>query len=437
MANTITASIYNYYMTTYAPKSDGRLDSHKKSELKDIYSNILKMNKEAPLYILKHSEETKAFAISLKEDARQLQHTILQSAGDKQDDLFKKNIAFSSNENILSAEYIGEGGSSEDIPVHSVEVKSLATPQINVGNFLNAYDLDIEPGEYSFDISTNGMGYEFQYSISDKDSNYDIQAKLSRLVNQANIGLNATLVEGVNNTYALRISSTRTGSRPGADGTFKPIFSISDHKSSLQKGSVEYFGMDYIMSVASNAHFSVDGEENTSPSNHFTIGKNYLINLFGTSPEGGESVTVGVKANTESLKYNIRTLVGGYNSFLQAMGEYYASRSATGKLIHEISGISNLYHNELDAIGITKSEDGSLSIDDDLLSQAAESDEAADLLSPLRDFSTSLYNKTENISRDPLNYADKTIVTYKNPGKNFPNPYMTSNYSGLLFNYYC
>ena len=91
----------------------------------------------------------------------------------------------------------------------------------------------------------------------------------------------------------------------------------------------------------------------------------------------------------------------------------------------------------MDAIGISKTPEGSLTIDDHLLSQVAESEDAADLLAPLKNFSTSLYEKSETVSRDPLNYASKTIVAYKNPGKNFPSPYVTSNYSGLLFNYYC
>ena len=437
MANTIMTSIYNHYITTYAPKSDAKLDSHKKGELKDIYNSILKLNKEAPLYILDRSEETKSFAISLKENARQLQHTILQSAGNAQDDFFKNNIAYSSNENILSAEYVGPGGTSEDIPSYNIEVTSLATPQVNVGYFLNAYALDIEPGDYSFDININGVGYELQYSIGNDDSNYDIQSKLARLINHANIGLNASIVEGVNDTYALRIASNKTGSTLSADGAFNPIFTISDHQSGTQKGSVSYFGIDYVMNVAANARFSIDGEEKSSPSNHFTIGNVYLINLYGTSPEGGEAVTVGVKPNTESIRHNIHTLIRGYNSFLQAMGEYHSKKANSSKLIYEMSGITGLYHNELDAIGISKTPEGSLTIDDHLLSQVAESEDAADLLAPLKNFSTSLYEKSETVSRDPLNYASKTIVAYKNPGKNFPSPYVTSNYSGLLFNYYC
>ena len=96
-----------------------------------------------------------------------------------------------------------------------------------------------------------------------------------------------------------------------------------------------------------------------------------------------------------------------------------------------------MFRNELDAIGINITENGSLTIDDNLLTQTAESEDAYDLLSPLKDFSSSLFKKGEEISRDPLNYANQRIVAYKNPGKNFSSPYATSNYSGLIFNYYC
>ena len=39
-------SAYNYYMSTYANKEVSRYDSHKKSDLRKIYNNIVKANKE-------------------------------------------------------------------------------------------------------------------------------------------------------------------------------------------------------------------------------------------------------------------------------------------------------------------------------------------------------------------------------------------------------
>jgi flagellar hook-associated protein 2 len=410
------------------------LDSHKKSELKNIYNSILKLNKEAPLYIFDRSEQTKGFAVSLKENARQLQHTILEAAGTEDSDFLKSQVAYSSNDNILSAKYIGGYAGSEDIPSYEIEVDNLASPQVNVGNHLPSSERSIEPGSYSFDISTGGMGYEFQFNINEDDTNYDIQSKLARLVNHANIGLTSTVLEGVNDTSSLQIASQKTGAGSQPDA---PLFTISDDKTSMLSGSVAYLGLDYIAQNASDAHFTVNGVESSSSSNHFTIEKNYDITLNGVSPEGGESVTVGVKPNTESLKDNVRFLIGGYNSFMQAVAEYTGTGNNSNRLVNEMSGIARSFTNELDAIGITREEDGSLSIDENQLSQAAESEEAKDVFLPLKDFSASLYKKSENVSYDPMNYANKTLVAYKNPGRNFPSPYALSSYSGMLFSYYC
>lgn len=436
MANTITSSIYNYYMTNYAPKkSDARLDSHKKSELKNIYSNIVKMNKEAPLYLYDRSEDTKNFAVSLKEDARQLQHTILSTAGQAESELFHSKVAYSGNDEILSARYIGSSNvKNESIPTYEIEVKSLASPQVNIGNFLPVGEKKLSPGKYSFDVNVNDFGYEFQFTVNEDDTNIDIQTKLARLFNHANIGLNASIIDGVNDTAALRIVSIRTGEHATKG---KQLFTITDHANGAYGGSVKHFGLNYTASESANANLVVNGEDLSTPANTLVLGQSYEIDLHKVSPQPGESVTVGVKANTEAIKDNIKTLVGGYNSFLQAVGEYTEIKANRGKLSSELQGVVRLYHNELDAIGITTTDVGTLAVDDNLLSQTTESEEALQLLQPLKEFSTSLYDKGEQISRDPLNYASKKIVAYKNPGKNFNNPYVTSHYSGLLFNYYC
>lgn len=39
---------YNYYLSTYRKQSASRYDSHKKSELRNIYNTIVKINKDSP-----------------------------------------------------------------------------------------------------------------------------------------------------------------------------------------------------------------------------------------------------------------------------------------------------------------------------------------------------------------------------------------------------
>ena len=43
-------SAYQYYLSTYAGSGMSRYDTHKKSQLRAVYNNIVKVNKDSPLY---------------------------------------------------------------------------------------------------------------------------------------------------------------------------------------------------------------------------------------------------------------------------------------------------------------------------------------------------------------------------------------------------
>ena len=435
MSNAIMTNIYNYYMTTYSPrKSDARLDNHNKNELKNICSSIRKLNKEAPLYLYDRNEQTTSFALSLKENTRQLQRTILNSAGSQENDLFKNKVAFSSDDSVVSVKYVGDNeGSSTEEDSYEVEVMNLASSQMNIGYSLPNTEKTLKPGTYSFDVNSNNIAYEFQFTVNEEDTNIDVQNKLARLFNHANIGLNATVREDTADSSSLMIESSQTG-EGNPPGT--PRFRVYNTSNQTNVDVVECLGIDYIARDASNAHFMINGQEHSTASNQFTIDKSFELTLKGVSSDSGEPVTIGLKTNVDSLKDNIYNLISGYNTFLQATDQY-RELTSSNKLSFETKGVAKLYRNELDAIGINITENGSLSIDDGLLTQTAESEEAYDLLSPLKDFSSSLFKKGEDFSRDPLNYANQRIVAYKNPGKSFSSPYAASSYSGLLFNYYC
>ena len=88
-------------------------------------------------------------------------------------------------------------------------------------------------------------------------------------------------------------------------------------------------------------------------------------------------------------------------------------------------------------LGVSFEEDGQLSMDENAFHQGILSDEDFSSLSNMKDFTNAVLRKTNQISLNPMEYIDKTIVAYKNPGHNFSSPYVTSNYSGMLFNSYC
>lgn len=428
----VSNSVYNNYLTTYTPKNLTRYDTHKKSELRSVYNSIVKLNKESPWYLPTTSKSTQQYAVDIKENARELHNTIAQLGGLEENGLLNKKSAYSTNEGVATAFYIGAQTPEGVVPQFNMEVQALASPQENMGLFLSDTKVELPAGTYSFDISINDMNYEFQFSIEESETNKEVQERLVRLINNSDIGIKASLSESESRT-SLRLVSESTGLPPGKES----IFSVRDDHTSKASGTVAYFGLDYTSRKASNARFLINGEERSASSNHFTVGKLFEMELRGISPEG-EPIEVGLKPDIESLTDNITNLIGGYNSFVKAAATYLDSQSKSKQLIQEVRGIASLYQQPFESMGLNIHEDGTMEVDDHLLKQtASESEDIAQTFHYIKDFSNLLLRKSNQVSLNPMNYVERTVVAYKNPGHNFVSPYATSAYSGMMFNGYC
>ncbi len=433
--NAALNTVYNHYLTTYAPKrSTTQYDTHKKSELRSIYNSIVKLNKEAPLYILDSSKESREFAVGLKENARALRNTIASLGGLDEDEMLGKKAAYSSNENIVSASYVGEGVTDAAVPPIQIEVTALASNQVNLGAFLPSDEkIALTPDAYSFDITINDLSYEFQYNTREGETNRDLQERLSRLISNADIGITADILEDGKGNSSLRLTSAASGLKNDKN----LIFSVSDDKTSKRAGTVDYLGISFMSREPSNAEFLLNGEPRSASSNHFTIDKMYEITLNGISSVEGETAEVGLKTDLDSLTDNVGNLISGYNSFIRAAAEYLDLHPKSGRLLGEMDHITRYYQNDLEKLGFSFESNGQLSIDDNVFKDSILDDENRAQFSTIKDFTNSILRKTNQISLNPMEYVDKTIVAYKNPGHNFATPYITSNYSGMLFNSYC
>lgn len=428
----ILNTVYNNYLTTYNPKNLTQYDTHKKSELRNVYNSIVKLNKEAPWYLPTTNKDTQNYAVALKENARELHNTIAGLGGLEENGIFKKKSAYSSDEEIATATYIGSRSPEDVSPEFELEVHSLASSQENLGLFLSNEKVDLPVGTYSFDVAINDMNYEFQFAINESETNKDVQERLARLVNNADIGLKASVVES-DSRSALKMVSEATGKTND-----KPqIFQISDSHTSKTSGTVAYFGLDYVSREPSNAHFYINGSERTTTSNHFTVGKQFEVQLHGITAENNP-IRVGLKTDTESLTDNVVNLVGGYNDFIKAASDYLETQSRSRALVREFSSIASHFGNSLEAMGLNLTEDGTLDVDKNLLRQTAvESEDINETFKSLKDFSDALIRKSKQVSLNPMDYVEKKIVAYKNPGKSFVSPYNSSAYSGMMFNGYC
>lgn len=428
----ILNSAYNNYLTAYTPKSITRYDTHKKSELRSVYNSIVKLNKDAPWYLPTTGKDTQRFAVDIKENARILHNTIAQIGGLDEDGLFNKKSAYSSDEDLLSATYIGSDGDVDQIPDIELDIQALATTQENLGVFLPDSKTGLMADTYSFDITTGDMSYEFQFSINESETNRSVQERLARLINNSNIGIHADITEAAN-LSALRLTSEATGLPSGR----RAQFMVSDTHTSMQTGAVEYFGLDYTSREAANSSFLINGEHRSTSSNQFTIGKLFEIHLKGITAED-QPVKIGLKTDAESLADNVLHLLGSYNNFLKTASTYLETQMKSKQLSGELKGIADLYSSTLEPMGISMEKDGSLSLDRDQLKRTAlDTQDIAESFQGLKDFSGSLLRKSNQISINPMNYVQRTIVAYKNPGHNYVSPYQTSAYSGMMFNYYC
>ena len=228
MASAILDNMYNYYLTTYGKSTVSRYDSHKKSELRSVYNNIVKINKESPLYKIKDSADAQKFAIDIKEHARDLKNVIASlSTGDSLAEAFQKKIAVSDQDDIVDADYIGNGDSGENTNSFQMEIKKLASPQLNYGNYLKDDQLAFKPGSYSFDLNTSSASYEFQFNVNPDDTNRSVQDKLAKLFNTASIGIHADVKEDDSGHSALVLTSRQTGLKDDEDFLFQILPGIA------------------------------------------------------------------------------------------------------------------------------------------------------------------------------------------------------------------
>lgn len=427
-------TVYNYFLTAYAPTTNNttKYDTHKKSELKSVYNSIVKQSKDSPSYIIDTSNEVRSFAIGMKEGARQFGSSISSLSVENSGDVLGRKVASTTNDALVSARFIGEPEDALGDVAFDIQVDKLASPQRNTGVYLESDALVQLPADaYSFDIGINDTDYEFQFNVSDSDTNRSLQDKLVSLINRSNIGITASVDEDENGNTALVLESVATGVSEDKE----QIFNVSDDATSKTAGAVDYLGIADISQNASNAQFTLNGTQRTAFANAFTVDKKFEINLKDITQ--GESVTIGLKADIESMTDNINQLTQSYNTFIDKAKAYSGTNVKTDTLLADLKRTTNAYRDSLGKMGISFNDEGIIETDEEKLKDALRSSDSEDNLKTIKNFTNSLLRKSGQISLNPMNYVQKTVVAYKNPGKTYPNPYITSVYSGMMFNSYC
>lgn len=426
-------TVYSNLCSTYGLDRSNRYDVHRNGELRQVYHAILQLNKASPLYQLRDQEQGCSFAIAIKSCSHEIQ-SIVSSLTDSRDGMqqtFRKRIAFSSQPENIAVDYIGSA--DEQKTGISIELQELATAQINTGKYLPAQKRNLSPGDYSFNLDTPTSSYEFQFYVESTDTNFEIQKKIASLVNQSHIGLNARLLANEKDEHALEICSDHTGTSPDQ----KAQFQISSGETAASEQALITLGIDHISHPASNAVFFINGTRQESTTNTYTANDTFELTFYHPTAEATPA-SIRFKPDADAILDQVQSLVDGYNHMLDTARNYLPAGCTDSRLLHIIQEPAMQQEKALSSVGLVPLPEGDLSIDRSQLLSAIEKNGPKELYSLLTDFADSLNEKADEISLDPIRYADKVVIIYKNPlGDNFTQPYFTSLYAGMLYDYRC
>ena len=427
-------SVYNYYAAQYGHREYSKYDTHSKAQLKSTFGRLQKINSQTPSYKIDFSDAALKYAIDLKENARELSQIADELSDESTDSITYKRSATSSSPQVINAEYIGDSCVQDYEPLE-VTVSQLACPQTNTGNFLQPNSKPFAAGEYSFDLQVQDLTYQFEFGVNATDTVTDTQQKIARLINQADIGLNAQLLtDGLGNS-AISITSDATGIR----GISPTIFHIQSQNSSDASDSntelVSTLGLDRVTQYPANAVYSVNGTTATSVSNEVTIDNNYVLTFFDTT--GKAPVTISMNTDTDAIADSIGELIGGYNNLISVTAndanEHFEGNE---KLKKDFAGIAKSYNHLLNENGLSVTDNGTIAVDRDAIISAADNGTLGDIFSGLNAFKQAVQKKAEDISLNPMDYVNNKIIAYKNPLRPTNAPYNLSAYTGMIFDGY-
>ena len=425
-------SVYNYYAAQYGHREYSKYDTHSKAQLKSTFGRLQKINSQTPSYKIDFSDAALKYAIDLKENARELSQIADELSDESTDSITYKRSATSSSPQVIDAEYIGDSCVQDYEPLE-VTVSQLACPQTNTGNFLQPNSKPFAAGEYSFDLQVQDLTYQFEFGVNATDTVTDTQQKIARLINQADIGLNAQLLtDGLGNS-AISITSDATGIR----GISPTIFHIQSLNSSDDSNTelVSTLGLDRVTQYPANAVYSVNGTTATSVSNEVTIDNNYVLTFFDTT--GKAPVTISMNTDTDAIADSIGELIGGYNNLISVTAndanEHFEGNE---KLKKDFAGIAKSYNHLLNENGLSVTDNGTIAVDRDAIISAADNGTLGDIFSGLNAFKQAVQKKAEDISLNPMDYVNNKIIAYKNPLRPTNDPYNLSAYTGMIFDGY-
>ena len=426
-------SVYNHLIQGLIMMRPNRFDTHKKSELQNVYRDIMRLTSEQPLYKVTFDESAQEYTLGIKNAALSLSSMVKELNTDDGTSVFKNQILVSDDPDTVDVSVLeGSTVQDEELPL-SVEVSALSSPQENHGNFVPSGEAALVSGQYNFTIGIEENMYSFQFNVSKGATNLDLQKKLADFINKTSIGLRTRIVqEPETGESRLDLIAIAAGSSDG-EASFHPADVRFPENAS--HGIISHFGLDQIGQAPVNTCFSVNGVSKE------VRGRSYLYNnvlTLSINDITTRPVSIGKVTNQEPVMEKLRTFVNKYNSVFEFVQGHQPDNHRSKKLLYDLGSTMRQFSKELEGCGLTVAKNGTLSINEQTMYTAAGNGTLERLFSEESRFSSTMVKKFSDIALNPMEYLNKTVVTYPNiTAKKTLNPYVSSIYCGLLYNNYC
>ena len=420
----VNTNIYNHMSTQFVPKK--RETTHKSSELKAVYSSMSKLNKTSPLYLVSMSGKKQEHVIDIKEQAITLRD-VAESFSDPESRVYSEKTLYSSDEESVTGSFRRQP--KDDLPPElTISVDQLASEQVNVGEYLYSSGRDITPGSHSFAIDTADGLSQFSISVSENDSNLDVQSRLTEAINNRDIGINASVVRD-GSTSAVMLSSVETGASAASSGL---QFSLKDENGG--QGIVDSLGLSNVVTRPQNSEFTINGEAHSSTSNHISINQIVELDFHSVSKA---PVDIQFVPDTRIAKEQLTSFVDSYNKLVELAEQEGPVNIGSRSLLKDVSGMIKKHTDTLEKAGIHVDDTGRLHLPEGDETNLFREEKLAELFRDNSEFRKDINKATERLTLDPIAYINKLIVTYPNKeDKASGATYTQSLYSGLMYNNY-
>lgn len=421
-------SVYNYLAHDLVSRTPA-CSAHKRRELRNIYRSIVTMSASEPLYKIDLSEQKQANAVSIKENAIKLKELITSFQKHTKE---RPGLFLSDNSDAVSAYLTNSGYRNDSLPATlSVTVSELAGGQQNTGTILSSEACSLKEGTYGFNVDFGEESYAFSFRVTKDAPNFELQSKLSDFINKTGISLHSqVLYHKEKGLCRLSLSSEVTGRRN------RSSFRLTDTEkpAGAASGLIEAFGLDNISVEARDASFTVNGEAFTSKENVTVYQDAVCLSLKQLSMQPVKLTGTSSLSSFEERKL----FVDSFNELVRSGRKAMEGNKSSAFLLCGLSHAISEEYSALFSEGITEREDGTLVLSDQKSEEQTEW--PTGFFEESSAFPSRLIKRLDSIILNPMRFVDKKLVTYPNPeaaGKKGASTYVTSVYSGMLFNNYC